>query len=512
MAPQTELRERVSSRWIVFTVSVAVFLVLAQRFFDHTVDDAFISFRYAENLANGLGPVFNPGERVEGYTNFLWVVLIAPFIALDFEPESVARLLGLAAAIGTLGATTRMSARPDDSPEIVWIAPLLLASNPAFAVWATGGLETPLFTCLLAWAVVGVTEALPRKSLGVGSALCLAGAALTRPEGLGLALVIGALLIVHGYGSGARARAFLWWSLVFLSIFIPFFAWRWSYYGDPLPNTFYVKVGSDASQVLRGLKYIWSYFHETGFLLLISFFGLRWSAALNQISILLGVLVAFVGYVVIVGGDGLPMYRFLVPIIPLFCLLVGAGVAGVLPRIRGNTHFIVAIAIVLAFAAFRAGLPAFRGDAAAYVAQDRVEVAGWKQIGTWLRNNAATDASLAVIPAGAMPYYSKLETIDMLGLTDRTIAHREMPDLGSGQAGHEKYDVEYVLSRRPTFIMIGVYGLSQQALPARSLVQPYYPAEIRMLESTRFQASYRLHRGRTPDGYFAYFQRMPTAD
>ena len=99
---------RLASRSVVFALVLAVFLFAAVRFLDHTVDDAFISFRYAENLVAGNGLVFNPGERVEGYTNFLWVVLIAPFLALGVDPELAARVLGLLAAVGALAAMVRL--------------------------------------------------------------------------------------------------------------------------------------------------------------------------------------------------------------------------------------------------------------------------------------------------------------------------------------------------------------------------------------------------------------------
>jgi len=69
--------EKYFSRRIVFVISGVVFLALAIKFLDHTVDDAFISFRYAHNLVQGHGLVFNPGERVEGYTNFLLCVIRA---------------------------------------------------------------------------------------------------------------------------------------------------------------------------------------------------------------------------------------------------------------------------------------------------------------------------------------------------------------------------------------------------------------------------------------------------
>jgi hypothetical protein len=74
-------------------------------------------------------------------------------------------------------------------------------------------------------------------------------------------------------------------------------------------------------------------------------------------------------------------------------------------------------------------------------------------IGRWLRDELPADTMIAVIPAGAIPYESRLETIDMLGINDEHIAHRDI-DLGKFNAGHEKFDSEYVLDRQPDIIIL----------------------------------------------------------
>jgi hypothetical protein len=498
---------RIGPRATALLLAIGVLLPLAARFLDHTVDDAFISFRYAENLVNGHGLVFNAGERVEGYTNFLWVLLIAPFLALGVDPELAARGLGLAAATGTLAAVVRAAPSGDSRKEVVAIAPLLLASSPPFALWATGGLETVLFTCLVVWSAVLAIEDLEQGALRPVSSVALALASLTRPEGFGLACALGALLLALHRKSPSRSKELLRWGAAFLAIFVPYFLWRLSYYGDPLPNPFYAKVGATSSQLLRGLRYVHAYFLESGYWVLVPCAGLIWSRRRARVAVLGGLALAFLGYVVAVGGDGLPLYRFLVPILPLLFLLIAEGSDAALRRVQASGWVrVVAACLALALCA-RAALPAFRGTSARLVDQDRREVAAWKEIGAYFAASASPGASIAVIPAGAVPYFSRLRAIDMLGLNDRAIARRRMPALGTGQAGHEKYDVDYVLARRPTYVLVGVYGLSPTAQPAEQLVQPYYAAEFRLLESSEFRRSYRLERARTASGYFAYFRR-----
>src|SRR5690349_16831827 len=145
--------------------------------FNFVTDDAFISFVYSRNLAKHGQLVFNLGERVEGYTNFLWTVLLAGFLKLGLPAEIMSRVLGAGFAIGTLAVVVRMARKiAGDSP---WnlVAPLLLAGCGGFACWSSGGLETALFTFLV---TLGFALHLEDRSV---AAIAFALAAMTRPEG-----------------------------------------------------------------------------------------------------------------------------------------------------------------------------------------------------------------------------------------------------------------------------------------------------------------------------------------
>ena len=501
-----------TSRPVVFAVTLVVLLLMAFPFIDHTVDDAFISFRYADNLVSGHGLVFNPGERVEGYTNFLWCLLIAPFIAMSIDPELAARGLGLVASAALLAGVVRFSPKPVSAPEIVWVAPLLTAVSPAIAVWASGGMEAPLFACLVVWSAGLAAHGLSEDRLHPAAALLAAAATLTRPEGLGLFAVLALLLLALRRGRPNAARDFARWCGLFGIVFVPYFAWRWTYYGDLLPNTFYAKVGFNGAQVVRGLEYYGSFLAESGWWLLLPLVGLVWSRDRTAVVLFGGLFAALGTYVALVGGDGLPMYRFLVPVLPLWFLLIALAAAGLVSRFApGRSLRLLGAVLVLALCA-RSAVPAFAGPALRYVEQDRWEVSAWKEMGRYLATSPDPNASVAVIAAGALPYFSGLPAIDMLGLNDRSIAHREMPRLGTGQAGHEKYDVDYVLDREPTYVFIGAYGMSAQPRPAQELIHPFYGAETEMLRSARFRSSYRLVRARTAAGFFAFFVRTVDAE
>ena len=152
-------------------------------------DDAFISFRYVRNLLEGHGLVFNPGEYVEGYTNFLWILELAALWGFfGLRPEHTANWLSVAYTGGTLTARGGGWPGPDDRGFLAWLALGLLCSSATFAVWtAGGGLETRQFTCFIVVAVVCLAVHRNRRWGLLAASLSLAGAALTRPEGLLLA-------------------------------------------------------------------------------------------------------------------------------------------------------------------------------------------------------------------------------------------------------------------------------------------------------------------------------------
>jgi hypothetical protein len=178
-------------------VALAAFAILTWRFKDHTVDDAFITFRYAKNLASGFGPVYNVGERVEGYTNFLWMLLLAAGAKLQLQPEAVSRWLGVAFGAGAIGATAWLAGATTTSWR-TWIPPAFLAVHPAFASWGPGGLEVPMFACLLTWGVGLAALESDSGTLKPLSALLLGLASLTRPEGIAVAGLVAAIALAPG--------------------------------------------------------------------------------------------------------------------------------------------------------------------------------------------------------------------------------------------------------------------------------------------------------------------------
>ena len=259
-------------------------------------DDAFISFRYVRNLLEGHGLVFNPGEYVEGDTNFLWILELAALWGLfGLRPEHATNWLSVAYTGGTLAALWWWLARSltrHDRGFLAWLALGLLGSSATFAVWTSGGgLETRQFTCFIVVAVVCLAVHRNQRWGLVAASLSLAAAALTRPEGLLLAACcfgwFAAQRLVHARhaapGSPGRddsiaallaavVRRLDWRELVYLVapfaiVVATHFLWRYGYYGEWLPNTYYAKHIRPWYE--SGFRHLWAAALETGLYLLL---------------------------------------------------------------------------------------------------------------------------------------------------------------------------------------------------------------------------------------------------
>jgi hypothetical protein len=497
---------RIDRRWIwIAAAATVVFLVLAWRLREHRVDDAFISYRYARHLADGLGLVFNPGERVEGYSNFLWVLLLAGGMKCGIGPESLSAVLGIGAAVATIFVVAHAAARLRLSAAVSWLPPVLLAVNPAFVVWSTGGLETTLQIFLVTLGVCRLLRELEVGRPSVLSAVILLSAALNRPEGVLVGAVAALALLAHSWRGPESRRAWLVLTATFGVGFVAYFLWRWNYFGHLLPNTFYAKVDAGGSQIGRGFGYLNAFGSDLGYWLAFPLAGLV-VVRRRELALIAAVVLAHVAFVVWVGGDGLPMHRFFVPVLGLLCLLVAWGSDEIIRLLKLAKQPRIVLVVVLIAACAWSARPNFAGVRYRYVQRDIQEVAAWSEMGKWFGQHADPSATVAIVPAGAIPWFSKLRALDLLGLNDVTIAHTPVA-MGTGTAGHEKYNVAYVLERKPEFVLLGAYVLAPIPVDPRQLVDPNYRIEHELLREPAFQRQYRLRLAQTSSGYFPFFER-----
>lgn len=345
--------------WIGIAIAAALLAVHAKAYLFLT-DDAFISFRYARHLSHGQGLVFNPGgERVEGFTNLLWVLILAAFDALGLSPEKMATILSLAATATLFALVLRFvwTRAPRGQAWVALLPAFFLASTRSFAVWASSGLETRLFELLLVaglFRLVSEMESLqggptPRA---LGSAWLFGLAALTRPDG---ALIGGCALLASVAYRGWTARripwgwAAAWWP--FAALVVGNIAFRLAYYGDWLPNTYYAKVGGQLSWA-RGARYLAAFALEYGALLwapglvaAVSWFARRKTRFLPLLFA--AAVIPHALYVAAIGGDHFE-YRPLDFYLPLVFVLLAFG-AGAWATSRARVWAVAGYAALIVF-------------------------------------------------------------------------------------------------------------------------------------------------------------------
>jgi hypothetical protein len=211
-----------------FALSAMVALLARVLTGPHPIDDAYITFRYARNLAEGLGLVYNPGEWVLGTTAPLWAILLGAgyrvgLTDLPWLATAVSALCDAASAALLVHLGLRMGWRPVGAA----LVGLAWALNPMSIAFATGGMETSLFVLL---ALLALGLAARGSNLALAAGLC-GVATLVRPEGALLATS------VVGWSWMCRRRQALIAAVAAgapMAIAGLTFFWR---YGSPLPNS-----------------------------------------------------------------------------------------------------------------------------------------------------------------------------------------------------------------------------------------------------------------------------------
>jgi arabinofuranosyltransferase len=473
-------------------------------------DDAFISLRYSQRLLDGDGLTWTDGERVEGYSNLAWVLLTALVSAFGIDLVAAARGLGAVLAAATLFVLARASA-PDmlggalSGARAVLraaVAPLLFATAQTTMVWTCAGLEGPLYAFGLALGFTGVAAALrahvttagpdARRLLLLGLPFALV--VWTRPDGPLWALTVGTTLAIVWRTRAVRTAVLF--GLPAALAFALQLGFRLAYHGDVVPNTAHVKAGFDPAALPAGLDYV---------LRAVQVMPGSFAAALAGALLILVLpratgkrfvlvaalpLAAWGSYLVAIGGDHFPGRRLLHGALVPLSLIAAEALAALASR-AALTHAL-GIAAGITFAAIDAVL-AHHDPQTAEVRQEIWEWRG-KVIGEAL-GAAFGDAPpqqrplLAVDAAGAVPFYSRLPALDLLGLCDRTIATTAQPEWLATMradvprpAGHLKGNGDYVMRRAPDLMLFA----NPPGLPL-----PVFVSALEFEDDPRFLNGYR---------------------
>ena len=469
---------------VLATLAIVATVILAKRYsianYGNVVDDALISMQYAKRLALGDGLVFNPGERVEGYTNFLWVLLMTPLYALcealgaRFESWVVHVNIAFAALNVALMYAIGRKLWGRNLAATALALGLCVVDN-SYTVWAALGLEGHFLGFWMLLALWFTTLRSSKRGLAIGVAL--AAAMMTRPDaGLFVAFLIAGL-----YGAWLRARRlngplaeqreYLRVAVTVMltagAVYGAYFAWRYAYYGWLLPNTFYAKVGGgELDAWSRGTTYLLEFFGYRYWWPFVALLGLIAPTTSTMRACIL-YLVAHCLYVVYVGGDFFPGQRFFVAQLPLFALAAGLCVHALSEKGAGSTlsklserlryprllraTLLVSFVALLALV-FARGLRYGAYDREILFARDGVQHN--REFMLWLAKNKTSDATFATCSIGTAGFDGDFaRVIDILGLIDPEVAHKPVENFGHGKPGHEKVaTLAEILIQKPTYV------------------------------------------------------------
>ena len=376
-----------------------------------TVDDAYITYRYTEHLARGFGPTWNPGsDPVEGYTNFLWMVWHVPWVWAGVPLPIVSKLTATACAVAIVWI---LATEPRTRTGAAAATTSFVLSLPTW-VHVDGGLETAPFALVVLRSVVLVARLLRTRDTVVHpwelpTLLLVAG--MLRPDGI---LAVAPPLAVWVFLRRDDGRTWCWVA-VGVVLGAIYTTWRWIYFGHPLPNTFYVKVGVEAAADLQWVTTTLALLLP---LLLLLVVGLVRTPTAAPAALVLASCAALYMIPAFTAPAMDYLSRFAWHGFPLLCL----GAAWTLDAIE-RSRLAAVIAVIAVGWTSLAGFVHPDGPTMVNYGQDLRR--GHTAIGLGLADAdlPADRRSVAMTDAGAIPYFSGWHATDYIGLNDERIAH-----------------------------------------------------------------------------------------
>lgn len=458
--------------FVLLLLPIAFYLLTAYEL-NFYQDDAYISYRYAANYLNGDGLVFNIGERVEGFTNFGWIIYLIFWGATGLDYILISKITGIIFGAGFI-VLTFLTARLIFHSENKWFAllpPFLVGASAALAYWAQAGLETSAFIFFAAFSFYSYLK----RSWWLIFAITIS--VWLRPEG---ALIAGLLIITEAVINKKIPRFTLFSSLVALVLSLPFVFFKIFYYGSILPNPFYAKTGWTFEQLSAGLNYASTFFQDYGFygagLLIALIFFKKLPARFKELVLLAAM---YTIYIVIIGGDVLKVYRFFLPILGLFAIINTQALFLLFQLLNRKFRELIFFIAALPLIATTYLIPL--DNVVEYCDREKGLIYVMQSVASDIREYAPSNSTIATTTIGIFGYeLLGYNVIDMLGLTDSTVArHPQKPIDGIETTWRErKYNDKYVLSRSPDYIVFSTGD------------KPSAPAEQALLLYPQFLESY----------------------
>ena len=450
---------------------VTLFMLSVALFPTWTVDDAYITLRYARNLVEHGALTWNISDPpVEGYTGILWPLLAAGAMWAHLDPLLVLKGVSWASAGAMLYLADDILTTLHADQGQRRIALLLLVVSP-WAIHTGSGLETMLFTALILASVL----AWLRRSPHLHVILLLT--ALTRPEGVAVAAVLLGVGLWSRRQDGADLVDFAGRSALFFMLpSAAYFAWRWTYYGMPLPNTFYAKSGSGVSSwphvsvflssgVLLSAMAWWQSSPDGRLLRPVRVLAL-------SLAVLIGLLLLFYGRSELLMDYGM---RFFMPLLPLFIIALAAS--------WGKMGLTLLLAAHLSICA-----STYVGNAIWASNYNQMNASEHIPAAAWLADHAQPhDTLMVIVDAGIIPYTTDLRTIDVGALNDPYLARERDPVAR----------LNYLFNQKPEWVLLanGNLGIvAAEATRTALLVDPRWRSGYELAAEFHGPQSFEYHQ------------------
>lgn len=426
-------------------------------------DDTYISFRYAQHLAEGHGLTFNVGVPLEAYSNFLWILVLAGLYKTGMSLVALTPWVGVLFSLGGLGILYVLLRRRVAHGRELFLPLAIYASAFPLILYTVSGMETALFALLLLAMVLCVDNVFRAPSTRAWIVLGVTGTlvSLARPEGVVvLPLTLG---FVAWQTRRSESRTAMWrgGGIVlagFVVLYGLYTAWRAAYFGDLIPTPF-VSKGYEAFSIFTAWKKnAVSYFVNGSYLeaptgyLFVTLIALSLAGVLRgerprpaeRFSLLLGLAMAAI-YLNFV--DWMPGMRYDSALVGLFVLPIAA-LQRYLPsewweRGRGDRALAVAVALLVLMGA--SGLSRVK-TVSRIMTQSREECL--IPLGEWIRSAVPPRSLIAIGDVGAVPYYSGMPTLDI---------HRH--SLTDARIAKNGFTSDYVIGRQPVVVCLNARGV-----------------------------------------------------
>jgi hypothetical protein len=483
---QQRVNWRSNAAWLALAAGIVgclIFLAFARPAYDFSIDDTFITMRYAKNLAETGRLEWNLFEEpnVEGYTTLSWVLLSAlVFRFLPTDPFASIKVMSLIAGLLAVLSAAFVGVRISKSPIAGVLPAIFLALTGAVVLWGVSGMETTFYLFLIMLSLLLVLRE-EEKGLNYLTPVVLFLVAVTRTEGVvfyaGIVLARLAIYFIHkDERYSPRKREYVYWNLLFIALVVLYLVWKLYYYGTVIPLPVYKKTAIGK----EGIIYVREFFKGFYPFIILALVGIVKSYKERS---LLYLVIPFVLYVLAISVSN-PIvglhYRLILAGIPLLYFLSIYELDFLFtsfrhPRIRIvlNAGLVLALFWMISDSP-RAQMLNLQNDAEKeWVVLENVHIA----MGEWIKAQDLEEdqRTVALGDAGATVFYSGIDAIDMLGLNDVEIAK-------------QGFSVEDLLDRAPGFIVLKT-GAPGRMVGSRSEYGEYSDA---IFNHPDFQKSYKV--------------------